>query len=279
MGATVAGGGDVRVRPVEGPGRRVRDRHAAAHRIRAPSISDTSSRSPTPTSIARFQRMRGQGGVLPDRVGRQRAAHRAAGAEPSSACSATRACPYDPRLPRHRPKPDPKRPVPIARRNFVELCARQTAEDEQAYEELWRRLGLSFDWSYQYTTIGDAARAASQRAFLRNLARGEAYTAEAPSLWDVTFADRGRPGRAGGPGAAGRLPPAAVHRRPTGRPSRSTRPGPSCCRPAWRWSATPTTSATPHLVGQRVPAPRCSGPRCRCTPTRWPTRPRAPASR
>ena len=31
------------------------------------------------------------------------------------------------------------------------------------------------------------ARAASQRAFLRNLARGEAYQSEAPTLWDVTF--------------------------------------------------------------------------------------------
>ena len=32
-----------------------------------------------------------------------------------------------------------------------------------------------------------AARRTSQRAFLRNLARGEAYQAEAPTLWDVDF--------------------------------------------------------------------------------------------
>src|SRR5262250_655815 len=38
-----------------------------------------------------------------------------------------------------------------------------------------------------YRTIDDGSRAISQRAFLRNLARGEAYLAEAPSLWDVTF--------------------------------------------------------------------------------------------
>src|SRR5947209_7118657 len=75
----------------------------------------------------------------------------------------------------------------VSRRNFIELCGRQTAEDEQAFEHLWRRLGLSVDWSYQYTTIGRDARAASQRAFLRNLARGEAYLAEAPTLWDVTY--------------------------------------------------------------------------------------------
>ena len=39
-----------------------------------------------------------------------------------------------------------------------------------------------------YTTIGDDSPAdRRQRAFLRNLARGEAYQAEAPTLWDVTF--------------------------------------------------------------------------------------------
>ncbi len=84
-------------------------------------------------------------------------------------------------------RPDPKRQVPISRGNFIELCERLTAEDEKAFEELWRRLGLSVDWSMTYATIDRDARAASQRAFLRNLARGEAYLAEAPTLWDVTF--------------------------------------------------------------------------------------------
>ncbi|MDT4989735.1 MAG: valyl-tRNA synthetase [Micromonosporaceae bacterium] len=93
--------------------------------------------------------------------------------------------------------------TPVSRRTFIELCATLTAADEQAFEELWRRLGLSVDWSYRYTTIGHDARTASQRAFLRNLARGEAYLAEAPTLWDVTFqtavaqaelTDRDRPG-------------------------------------------------------------------------------------
>ncbi|GAA4694407.1 valine--tRNA ligase [Phytohabitans rumicis] len=94
-------------------------------------------------------------------------------------------------------------PEVISRRNFVELCERLTVEDERAFEALWRRLGLSVDWSLTYTTIGRRAQAASQRAFLRNLARGEAYTADAPTLWDVGFQtavaqaeleDRERPG-------------------------------------------------------------------------------------
>ncbi|ADG74301.1 tRNA synthetase valyl/leucyl anticodon-binding protein [Cellulomonas flavigena DSM 20109] len=77
--------------------------------------------------------------------------------------------------------------VPVSRRNFIELCERLSAEDELQFEALWRRLGLSVDWSMTYQTIGSTARAVSQRAFLRNLQRGEAYQAEAPGLWDVTF--------------------------------------------------------------------------------------------
>ncbi|CAM3573360.1 valine--tRNA ligase [Isoptericola cucumis] len=77
--------------------------------------------------------------------------------------------------------------VPVSRRNFIELCERLTTDDERQFEALWRRLGLSVDWAQNYQTIDATSRAASQRAFLRNLARGEAYQAEAPGLWDVTF--------------------------------------------------------------------------------------------
>ena len=76
---------------------------------------------------------------------------------------------------------------PISRRNFVELCERLTVEDEKQFEDLWRTLGLSVDWSLTYRTIDEHSRATAQRAFLRNLARGEAYQADAPTLWDVTF--------------------------------------------------------------------------------------------
>jgi valyl-tRNA synthetase len=77
--------------------------------------------------------------------------------------------------------------LPISRRNFIELCEKLTAEDEQQFEALWRTLGLSVDWTQTYRTIGPEAQTAAQRAFLRNLARGEAYRSEAPTLWDVTF--------------------------------------------------------------------------------------------
>jgi valyl-tRNA synthetase len=77
--------------------------------------------------------------------------------------------------------------LPISRRNFVELCQRQTAIDEQLFESVFRTIGLSVDWSLMYTTVGDRCRAVAQRAFLRNLTRDEAYAAAAPTLWDVDF--------------------------------------------------------------------------------------------
>lgn len=94
--------------------------------------------------------------------------------------------PYEPSF-QPPDKPDAKNQLPISRRNFVELCERLTVEDEKAFEELWRRMGLSIDWSQSYQTIDANAQRTSQLAFLRNLARGEAYQSEAPTLWDVTF--------------------------------------------------------------------------------------------
>ncbi len=76
---------------------------------------------------------------------------------------------------------------PISRRNFIELCDILTVKDEETFEDTFRRLGLACDWDVSYRTIDDRSRAVSQAFFLRNLTRGEAYQAEAPGLWDVTF--------------------------------------------------------------------------------------------
>ena len=94
--------------------------------------------------------------------------------------------PYDPDF-TPPTKPDPKNQLRISRRNFVALCHELTHVDERAFEDLWRRVGLSVDWSTLYTTISDDSIAVAQRGFLRNVIRDEAYLAEAPTLWDVTF--------------------------------------------------------------------------------------------
>lgn len=91
----------------------------------------------------------------------------------------------------------------VSRRNFIELCEELAVEDEKVFEDLFSTLGLSVDWDLTYRTIDSTSRAVSQRAFLANLAAGDAYMSEAPTLWDVTFRtavaqaeleDRERPG-------------------------------------------------------------------------------------
>ncbi len=80
-----------------------------------------------------------------------------------------------------------KPPLVISRKNFLDLCAEVTAEDEKAFLELFAKVGLSVDWRTEYATIDARCRTLAQRSFLDLHDKGHTYTVEAPFMWDVDF--------------------------------------------------------------------------------------------
>ncbi len=80
-----------------------------------------------------------------------------------------------------------KEPLQVSRRNFIEACSLVTKEDEEAFETLWRNLGLSVDWREQYATIDSHCRQVSQLSFLDLVKRGYLFSSESPTMWDVDF--------------------------------------------------------------------------------------------
>jgi valyl-tRNA synthetase len=75
----------------------------------------------------------------------------------------------------------------VSRRNFIELCLELTQKDEEAFKTLWRRIGLSVDWTQEYSTIDARCRRLAQRSFRDLWEKGHVYQVEAPTMWDVDF--------------------------------------------------------------------------------------------
>ena len=71
----------------------------------------------------------------------------------------------------------------LPRAEFVRLCLAETRRIAAGYEDLWRRLGLSVDWSLRYSTIEPRCQRTAQAAFLRLYEAGHVRRVEDPILW------------------------------------------------------------------------------------------------
>ncbi len=77
--------------------------------------------------------------------------------------------------------------LPVSRKTFVRVCSWQTKKDQKKYEQLWRNLGLSVDWSQTYETISPHAQFISQKSFLDLYRKGFVENRHTPVFWDTQF--------------------------------------------------------------------------------------------
>ena len=75
------------------------------------------------------------------------------------------------------------RAVDMPRAEFVALCLAETRHTAERYEDLWRRLGLSLDWSLRYSTIDARCQRTAQASFITLYQAGYLRRAQDPILW------------------------------------------------------------------------------------------------
>ncbi|MCA1707099.1 MAG: valine--tRNA ligase, partial [Actinobacteria bacterium] len=71
------------------------------------------------------------------------------------------------------------------RSEFIKLCMEETKSTAARYEDLWRQLGLSVDWSQTYSTIDPRCQATAQTSFVKLREAGYIRRSRDPILWCI----------------------------------------------------------------------------------------------
>ncbi len=70
------------------------------------------------------------------------------------------------------------------RAEFRKICLKESQKAEKDYtENVFKRLGHSYDWELLYTTISPEAQRVAQTSFLRLQKKGDCYRKEEPVIW------------------------------------------------------------------------------------------------
>ncbi len=74
-------------------------------------------------------------------------------------------------------------PESVGAEAFLKAIAETSQQLEENYEKLWKRIGLSVDWRYTYSTISESARKVAQYSFIELYKKERLYTASSPTIW------------------------------------------------------------------------------------------------
>ena len=77
-------------------------------------------------------------------------------------------------------------PEAVGAEAFLKAIAETSKNLEEQYETLWKRIGLSVDWRYTYSTISASSRKVAQFSFIELYKSGRLYTASSPTIWCPT---------------------------------------------------------------------------------------------
>ncbi len=72
----------------------------------------------------------------------------------------------------------------VGREKFIEMCHEVIEKSKQEFKELFKSVGISYDWDLEYHTISKEAVALSQMSFIDLYNKEYAYRKMQPILWD-----------------------------------------------------------------------------------------------
>ncbi|WP_353284126.1 valine--tRNA ligase [Wolbachia endosymbiont (group A) of Lasioglossum fulvicorne] len=72
----------------------------------------------------------------------------------------------------------------VGREKFIEMCHEVIEKSKQEFKELFKSVGISYDWDLEYHTISKETVTLSQMSFIDLCNKGHAYRKMQPILWD-----------------------------------------------------------------------------------------------